>query len=62
MVRYATWLCLAFVPLALLGWASTSHGFFEVVRFLAIASLMLGFVLFFIAYIRTPDPPNSHQP
>jgi hypothetical protein len=53
---------MAFVPLALLGWASTSHGFFEVIRVLSIASLLLGFVLFFIAYVRTPDPPDGHQP
>jgi uncharacterized membrane protein len=62
MVRYATWLCLAFLPLALLGWASTSHAFFEVVRVLSIASLMAGCTLFLIAYVRTPDPPNGHLP
>jgi len=62
MVRYATWFCIAFLPLALLGWASTSHAFFEVIRVLSIASLLLGFVLFFLAYVRTPDPPDGHQP
>jgi hypothetical protein len=62
MVRLATWLCLAFPFLALLGWASTSHVLFEVIRVGSVGLLMLGMTLFFVAYLRTPQPPDGHEP
>ena len=62
MARLAFWLFVSFLVLALVGWASTSHVVFEVIRFLSIASLMTSILIFIVLYVRTPDVPGGDRP
>ncbi|MBY0229703.1 MAG: hypothetical protein K2W96_10525, partial [Gemmataceae bacterium] len=62
MIRAALWLLLAFVVLGSLGWISNAHGFFEVLRLLAVLCLAAGMLLLIIDYARSPEAPDEQKP
>jgi hypothetical protein len=59
MLRLGLRLLALSVPLFLIGFASLSSGWFEVVRLVGVACLLSGMALLLVNYVRTPDPDES---
>ena len=59
MLRVGLRLLALSVPLFLIGFASLSSGWFEVVRLIGVACLVVGVLLLLVNYVRTPDPGES---
>lgn len=62
MIRLALRLLLAFVVLGSVGWISNAHGFFEVLRLLAVLCLGAGMLLLIFDYARSPESTNEQKP